>query len=174
MCCYRRTHWGWSMTLACSGWSFLPAMICAGLVRGMQARPASTGTESSSSSTRTSLQPMTSCRMTSRWTHAPCTSAPQCCSCCCHSGALCGYAHTSRHGWSCYIIPVWSCYVLPVTRLPKQIARHFLGRTLRRTAWHEAFRPLPGVCCPNPIIATIELQQAMQVTNATLSAGGAD
>ena len=51
------------------------------------------------------------------------TSAPQCCSCCCHSGALCGHAHTSRHGWSCYILPVWSCYVLPVPS------------TLHNTSW---------------------------------------
>jgi len=68
--CYRRTHWGWLMTLVCSGWLVLPAMIYGGLVRGMQARPASTGTVSSSSSTRTSLQPMTFCQMTSRWAHA--------------------------------------------------------------------------------------------------------
>ena len=108
MCCYRRTHWGWLMTLACSGLLILPATICGGLVLGMQARPASTGTESSSSSTRTSLQPMTSCQMTSRWTHTHTLNVcptmlqlplPFC-------QALRGHAHTARHGWSCYVLHV--------------------------------------------------------------------
>lgn len=103
MCCFRRTHWGWLTTLACSGWSILPVTIYGGLVRGMQARLASTGTESFSSSTRTSLQPMTSCQMTSRWTrahaHLP-HSAAAAVAILSNAGALCGHAGTARHGWS--------------------------------------------------------------------------
>ena len=163
MWCYRRTHWGWLMTLACSGWSILPATIYGGLVLGMQARPASTGTESSSSSTRTSLQPMTSCQMTSRWRHAHAHlphNAAAAVAILPHPGALCGHAHTARHGWSCYVLPVMR---VPV---PSKLHDWFWGmaQDLQHSMRH--LNHCLGSAAQTPACQALSLQQAMQVGHA--------
>ena len=161
--CYRRTLWGWLMTLACSGWLIQPAMIYVGLVLGMQARPASTGTESSSSSTRTSLQPMTSCQTTSRWrpahAHLP-HNAAAAVAILSSPGAMCGHTLTARHGWS--------CYVLRVVRLPVSSKLHdwFWGvaRDKKLSMRHS------GHClcsaAQTPSYQALSLQWAMQVSHA--------
>lgn len=169
--CYRRTHWGWSMTLACSGWLILPAMIYAGLVLDMQARPASTGTESSSSSTRISLQPTTSCQMTSRWTHSHAHlphNAAAAVAILSSPGALCGHARTARHGWSCYVLTVMRLSV------PRKLHDRFWGvaQGIQHSMRHAGHCLMSAAQTPS--YQPLSLQQVLQVTNTTLFAGGAD